>query len=121
MAFNTISGVLSELPGTPAPANAATVDISTIVSIIAPPTGTPYKCAMNTAATALYAADPFLLSDAPGGRTKLTMSFGIPRRSRAAAMLTGSVAFDDAVENATRSASDTDLKNAMIRTRAPST
>src|SRR4029079_16145012 len=49
IALSTICVVMSELPGTPAPANAATVDMSTMVSIMPPPTGTPYRCARNTA------------------------------------------------------------------------
>src|SRR6266700_3071278 len=76
---------------------------------------------MNTAVTALYAADPFLLSDAPGGNTKPTMSLGMRNRPVAAAMLTGSVTFDDAVENATKSASETARTNVVMRMRAPAT
>src|SRR5262252_9562471 len=74
---------------------------------------------MKTAVTALYAADPFLLSDAPAGSTKLVMSLGTPNRSVAAAMLTGSVALDDAVEKARKSASDVERMNSPIVRRAP--
>src|SRR6185437_11945544 len=121
IASNTIKVVTSELPGTPAPANAATLDTSTIVTR-APAVGCiPYRCAMNSTATALYAAEPFLLSDAPAGSTKLTMSSGTPSRSRAAVMLAGSATFDAAVEKASSSASETERMKYEMRCRAPTT
>ena len=109
-----MSVVISELPGTPAPANAAAVDASTIVNWRLGPSGRPYMEARNTAVTALYAAAPFLLIVAPAGSTKLDASVGTPIRV-AEAMLTGSTALDDAVAKANINASEVRLKKSRMR------
>src|SRR6185437_3142626 len=49
IAVSTATVVTSELPGTPAPANAAAVAVTTIVTSCSGPSGTPYRCARNTA------------------------------------------------------------------------
>src|SRR5689334_25411296 len=53
IASRTMRVVTSELPGTPAPANAAAVDARTIESIAPGPSSSPYNLARKTAAAAL--------------------------------------------------------------------
>ena len=72
------------------------------------------KRARKTAVTALYAAAPFLLIVAPAGNTKLD-DFVRHAERVAAAMLTGSAALDEAVANASISASDVARRKSRTR------
>ena len=56
---------------------------------------------MNTAATAWYNAVPSMLTVVPSGSTKLAILFGTPKRFSQTSIVTGSVAADELVENAT--------------------
>ena len=59
---------------------------------------------MNMAATHSYSAVPFMLTVAPSGSTKLDVRFDTPARRSIESMVIGSVAEDEAVENAVKSA-----------------
>ena len=61
---------------------------------------------MNIAAKHSYSAVPSMLTVAPSGRTKLLVRLDTPAFFSRQSIVTGSVAEDDAVENAVSNAGD---------------
>ena len=61
---------------------------------------------MNITATAWYRAVPSIFIVAPKGSTKLETDFETPRFSSAVSIVSGSVALEEEVENATKGTED---------------
>ena len=73
---------------------------------------------MKIAAQHSYSAVPFMFTVAPSGRTKLEILFDTPMFSSTLFIVTGSVADDDAVENAVSMGFDAPI-NVLIGSTRP--
>src|SRR5690606_27082088 len=106
-----ISG--SEPPGTPA-APTAVITASAATSTCAPSErSTPNTWARNSTVTPSYSAVPFMFIVAPSGSTKPAIGGGTPSSPCATAMLVGSVALLELVENAVTMLARLRFQNAM--------
>ena len=120
MAFSTISVVTSELPGTPAPADEATIVVSTIVAIWPAPRCDAVQVREEHGGRRFVDGGAVLVQRRAGRQHEARrLPPDTPSRSRAAAMLTGSVTLDEAVENASSSTWPTACRNATTPIRAP--
>src|SRR5437773_693000 len=120
----------SEPPGTPA-APTAVMTLNTSTTICVPRSSdTPNTCARNRTVTPSYSAVPFMHIVEPRGSTKPAILGGIFSSSSATAMLVGSVALLELVENAvtmlarmrlqhTRGASPPSARTSSDRLTAP--